>query len=78
MNVQLTKLTVGQKAHIVDIAGGRLLLTRLSRMGIHKGIVLSMVSTPIIKRGPVVVSASGSQVAIGHGMAAKIMVEPLR
>jgi len=52
------------------------MLTRLARMGIHKGIKLAMVSTPIIRRGPVVVAVSGSQVAIGHGMAMKITVEP--
>lgn len=75
--MQLTELIVGRQARIVEIAGGHHMLARLARMGIHNGIKLSMVSTPIIKRGPVVVSVSGSQVAIGHGMAARIMVEPL-
>jgi ferrous iron transport protein A len=77
VTIQLTELVVGQQARIVEIIGGHHMLTRLARMGIHNGIKLSMVSTPIIKRGPVVVSVSGSQVAIGHGMAMKIMVEPL-
>jgi len=77
MTIQLTELTVGQQARIVEIAGGHHMLARLARMGIHKGIKLAMVSTPIIRRGPVVVSVSGSQVAIGHGMAMKIMVEHL-
>jgi len=77
MTIQLTELIVGQQARIVEIAGGHHMLTRLARMGIHNGIKLSMVSTPIIKRGPVVVSLSGTQVAIGHGMAIRIMVESL-
>ena len=77
MTIQLTELNIKQQARIVEIAGGHHMLARLARMGIHKGIKLSMVSTPIIRRGPVVVSVSGSQVAIGHGMAMKIMVEHL-
>ena len=77
MTIQLTELIVGQQARIVEIAGGHHMLARLARMGIHKGIKLSMVSTPIIRRGPVVVSVSGTQVAIGHGMAVRIMVERL-
>ena len=77
MTIQLTELIVGQHARIVEIAGGHHMLARLARMGIHKGIKLSMVSTPIIRRGPVVVSVSGTQVAIGHGMAMRIIVEPL-
>jgi len=77
VTIQLTELTIGQQARIVEIAGGHHMLARLARMGIHNGIKLSIVSTPIIKRGPVVVSVSGAQVAIGHGMAMRIMVEPL-
>lgn len=77
VTIQLTELTIGQQARIVEITGGYHMLARLTRMGIHKGIKLSMVSTPIIRRGPVVVSVSSAQVAIGHGMAMKIMVEPL-
>ena len=77
MAIQLTELTISQQARIVEITGGHYMLARLARMGIHNGIKLLMVSTPIIKRGPVVVSASRTQVAIGHGMAMRIMVEPL-
>ena len=75
MTIQLAELTIGQQARIVEITGGQHMLARLAHMGIHKGIKLAMVSTPIIRRGPVVVTVSGAQVAIGHGMAMKIMVE---
>ena len=77
MTIQLTELAIGQQARIVEIMGGHHMLARLARMGFHKGITLSMISTPIIRRGPVVVSVSGVQVAIGHGMAMRIMVESL-
>jgi len=73
--MQLTESAVGQQARIIEITGGHQMLARLAHMGIHKGIKLSIISMPIIKRGPIVVSVSGAQVAIGHGMAAKIVVE---
>lgn len=77
MAKQLTDLGIGEQARIVEIAGGQSLHGRLASMGLRRDVRLKVISTPIIRRGPVVISVAGAQVAIGHGMAAKISVELL-
>jgi Fe2+ transport system protein FeoA len=73
-NVTLAQLKAGCKARILGILGGRSLEDKLMSMGLYKGKELTKVSH-IGLRGPVVVKVGRSILALGHGIAMKIMVE---
>jgi ferrous iron transport protein A len=63
-----------QRGTVVQIAGGRGLVMRLEAMGIRPGKKLSKVSS-MFGHGPVTVSVDSMQIAIGFGMADRIIVE---
>lgn len=65
----------GQSGTVVQVQGGRFILNRLSALGIRPGQRVTKVSA-MLMRGPVTVQLGGSQVAIGFGMANRIVVEP--
>lgn len=74
MIVSLTKMKPNQKGRISAIHGGHVMLARLNAMGIHEGVaIIRRNGQPL--RGPLVLEAAGSKLAIGFGMAQKIMVE---
>jgi len=66
----LTQLRIGEKARIMAIGGGRGLKQKLFLRGLFEGKVIRMVSN----YGPVIVEVNGNIVAIGRGMARKIIV----
>jgi len=66
----LTQLRIGEKARIVAIGGGRGLKQKLFLRGLIEGKVIRVVSN----YGPVIVEVNGNIVAIGRGMARKIIV----
>ena len=72
--VHLTKIKTNQSAVIKEILGGRELEKRLEVMGIRPGKKITKIGSHFW-RGPVTISVGKSKVAIGHGMAQKIMVE---
>lgn len=72
--INLIQLGAGKSAVIVSIEAGLSVLTRLNNLGIREGIVIKKV-TGLFKRGPVVVKAGRTQVALGSGMASKVMVK---
>ena len=74
MKLPVTDLAAGESGPVVEILGGFGLRGRLLRMGIREGARLTMVGPPSVG-GPVVLLVAGSQVALGFGMAAKILVE---
>ncbi len=61
---------------IVDLLGGEAVRRRLLAMGFHKGDVVELDSQAIL-RGPVLVwnVSSDTRVALGRGVAQKIIVE---
>ena len=61
---------------IVDILGGHGVRRRLMAMGFHKNAIIELDSQAIF-RGPVIVKnlTSDTSVALGRGVAQKIMVE---
>ena len=75
MNVKLpvTDMAAGDSGPVVDILGGFGLRDKLGRLGLREGGMLTMVHAPQIG-GPVVVAVAGSQLALGFGMATKIVV----
>jgi ferrous iron transport protein A len=70
----LNQLGAGQTGEVVQILGGSGLITRLEAMGIRRGKKVTKVSSMLFK-GPVTLRLDGTQVAIGFGMANKVMVE---
>lgn len=72
--VPLTRLKVGQSGVVVQIQGGLGLVSRLNAIGIRPGKKITKVSA-MLMRGPITVRVSRAQVAIGFGMARRIIVE---
>jgi ferrous iron transport protein A len=72
--VPLTMLKSGQSGKVVEIQGGMGLANRLSALGIRPGKRITKVSSMLI-RGPITVQVGGTQLAMGFGMARKVIVE---
>lgn len=65
----------GERVHIVALRAGRSLDRRLADLGLHVGTELSVRQRQ--PGGGVVVSREGTRVALGGGMAHKILVAKL-
>lgn len=72
--IALVNMPVGKKGIIRDIAGGHGLLHNLDVMGIHTGVEITKISRQWM-RGPVTIRIGNNEIAIGYGMAARILVE---
>ena len=66
-------MEAGQSGTVIEIQGGRGLIDRLSALGIRPGQRVTKVSS-MFMRGPVTIQIGNAQVAIGFGMANKIIV----
>lgn len=75
--VDLTQLEVGEWGTVVEIQGGFGLVRRLESLGIRVGKKLTKISSQFM-RGPVTVRIDNFQVALGFGMARKIIVRVKR
>lgn len=62
-------------AEVVEVRGGHGMRQRLSSMGIYPGQTVSLIRSNA--GGPIIVKAQGSRVAIGRGMAHRVMVKML-
>jgi ferrous iron transport protein A len=72
----LEKLSRGQKAEIIDIAGGRMSAKRLADLGLVPGVRVKIFSTAVFS-GPIEIEINGSKLILGRGLAAKILVKPI-
>lgn len=72
--ISLAHMKSGQKGKLVEVTGGGNLHTRLMSMGLNKGRELTKLSH-IGLRGPVVVKAGRTILALGHGVASKMVIE---
>jgi len=72
--LSLSQMSVGQSGIVVQVAGGHGMVRRLEALGIRPGKKITKVSSMLF-RGPVTVRIDNSQVAIGFGMASRVMVE---
>jgi ferrous iron transport protein A len=70
----LSQTEAGQTGTIIQVLGGRGLIRRLEALGIRPGKKVTKISSMLF-RGPVNLRADQTQVAIGFGMANKILVE---
>ena len=70
----LSQIEAGQTGTIMQILGGRGLIQRLEALGIRPGKRVTKVSSMLF-HGPITLKVNHTQVAIGFGMANKILVE---
>ncbi len=72
--VDLASLEEGSSAEVVKILGGRGIHSRLESLGIYEGVRIKKISKSPF-RGPVIIEVKNCKVAIGYGMAKKILVK---
>ncbi len=72
--ISLVHIKADRKCRVLEISGGTNLQSKLMNMGIFKGKELMKLSH-IGLRGPVVIKSGRSILALGHGVAAKIICE---
>lgn len=74
ITLPLSKMKTDQKGMVVQIAGGHGFNSRLEAMGIRAGQEITKVSS-MLMAGPVVVKVGNTEIALGFGMAKKVIVE---
>ena len=70
----LSMVGPGQKVRLVEITAGTKLRRRLTELGLTPGVELQVMQD---QGGPLLLSVYNSRLAVGRGMAHKIMVEPV-
>ena len=70
----LAQMEIGQTGTVTGILGGRGLIRRLDALGVRPGKKVTKISSTLF-RGPVTLRVDGAQVAVGFGMANKILIE---
>ena len=73
---ELAGIRPGERVRVCAIEGGWHVRQRLNKMGIHIGDQMFIKQAGPF-HGPMLVETHGSLVAIGCGMARKVMVEPI-
>lgn len=69
----LSAMRAGQSGTVIRLDGGAGVVRKLENIGIRTGVRVTKVSSQIM-RGPVVVRIGGTRLAIGHGMARRVIV----
>jgi ferrous iron transport protein A len=76
MPTTLDKIYGSKNAKVIDIQGGQTVRQRLSQMGIHPGDTVTILRYGAL-HGPLLIEVHGSQVALGRGIAARVIVEEM-
>jgi ferrous iron transport protein A len=71
--LSVAQMRTGQTGTVVGIMGGPGLVRRLDAMGIRPGKPVTKISSTLF-HGPVTISVNSSRVAVGFGMARRIIV----
>ena len=72
--ISLVEMRTGEKGKIAEIQGGHGMIRNLDALGIREGKEIRKLSAQLM-RGPILIQVGNTQVAIGFGMARRIMVE---
>jgi ferrous iron transport protein A len=70
----LAEMRTGQTGTVVGVLGGHGLIRRLDALDIRPGKKVTKLSSTLF-HGPVTLKVNNAQVAVGFGMAKKIIVE---
>jgi ferrous iron transport protein A len=68
----LTAVIPGQKVTLIDILGGRGIRSKLYSMGLVPGTKLIVLGN---RGGPIMIAVNDTRLALGFGMAKRVMVE---
>jgi ferrous iron transport protein A len=63
----------GARGRVVNVVGGKGMVMKLSAQGIMPGMIVH--KTGELRGGPVLLKIGGSQVAVGRGLARRVLVE---
>lgn len=74
MTLSLDDVEPGKIGKVRDIVGGMGVRLRLEQMGIHPGDLIRIKRKGVL-RGPILVETNGTEVALGRGIASRILVE---
>lgn len=69
--IPLSLLSRGEKGTVYSITGGQNMSKRLQEMGLNKGVELEVIKNDL---GPVIVCREGAKIALGRGLAQKILL----
>jgi ferrous iron transport protein A len=72
--VTLARMRAGQSGMVLRIEGGHGLVNRLNALGIIPGKRITKISS-MLMRGPATAEVDRTQVAVGYGMASRILVQ---
>ncbi|HSG25224.1 MAG TPA: FeoA family protein [Anaerolineales bacterium] len=72
-DIVLTQAVIGQPLLLVKIDGGKDVTRRLIELGLTPGVKLRLIQD---SGGPVILAVRDSRIALGRGMANKIIVSP--
>ena len=73
-NTSLARLNPGKKGRVERIAAGDCATKRLYEMGFNTGANIKVIKND---RGPIIVSLSGNKIAVGRGLANKIIIDDI-
>ncbi|MEA2081202.1 MAG: FeoA family protein [Elusimicrobiota bacterium] len=74
MKKNLMDMEDSQKGVIISLEGGNFFRNKLSSMGISEGAKIKKITGHFIG-GPVIIKVKNTEIAVGRGMAEKIIVE---
>ncbi len=75
--MDVTQLNEAEEAKVIQIQGGWGVTKKLDALGIRPGVKIKKISS-LVLRGPQTLQVGNTQVAIGFGMAKKIIVEKIK
>ena len=71
----LERMPSGSRGRVVEIIGRGGWIYRLYQMGLTPGVIVDVVMN--IGRGPIIIRVMGVEIALGRGIARRIIVEPV-
>ncbi|MGQ9695773.1 MAG: FeoA family protein [Thermodesulfobacteriota bacterium] len=77
MFVYLDQVAENKKVRIIDVHAGWGVRRRLGHMGLHPGDIVTILRYGAFA-GPVLIEVHGFQVAVGRGIASRIIVEVIK
>jgi ferrous iron transport protein A len=72
--ISLVQMRAGRQGIVMRIDGGHGMVARLSSLGIIPGKKITKISSQLM-RGPVMIEIDRTKVALGFGMARRILVQ---
>lgn len=75
MQATLEQAALGLPVRVSGIDGGHEVRSRLATMGLLPGVILSVLQRGPLG-GPVLIEVDGTRIALGRGVARKVLVEP--